>query len=155
VQNSFGAAPDFSHSSQASASTVSLSGSRPIQQIKVTISHRTARGSTQHCRAHCDVDGICYVTGDICWILSFLDLQSGCAAQRSALQGSTGTLVSWFLQDRCSPEFFYTEHLWCKQYSVLSMSEISSNNYTVCLCSDQFCCLYKPPFKLCCTVSMR
>jgi len=61
----------------------------------------------------CNLDVLYDITGVTGCIFGMFDLQSGCAAQRSAIQGPSGTFTWRFLQAGCRDEFFHAQQFWC------------------------------------------
>jgi hypothetical protein len=75
--------------------------------------HRSAEWSQKHIRTDCYFYILYDVTGVTGFILGVFDLQPGCAAPRSAIQGPAGTFIWRFLQAGCRKEYIHAQYIWC------------------------------------------
>ena len=74
--------------------------------------YRAAGSIQKHIWPNCNDDIIFDVTGFNGCIFGVLNLQPGCAAPTSAIQGPSGTLVWRFLQAWFREEYFSIQYVW-------------------------------------------
>ena len=74
--------------------------------------HRSAGDIQKYIRSDCNLDLTYDVTSVNGCIFGVSDLQPGCAAPRSAIQGPAGTFTRRFLQARCLEEWLSIQYVW-------------------------------------------